>query len=469
MELDKMDENDWKYHGEGNKSLVVSHVQHARVLRLLKYSTEDAENSPKTTDQAFRHIQNIVDYSQNVMKPLLGEKFVHNGEAVKLPLDFVRQLSLKVQQERPESRCDKVMDTLSGCALCLPNLTQLSSCCCCREHRPPLCIEIKPKCGFLPASRHITKDVKRKVCRFCMHQHFKYCDIVWSLAFPCPFGGGECIYSCNDDADVLQDLDELAQHLRPYFLPSGSLLNRQQSSKVVLNELIQVIVSALLSSWDCPRSGHLRNTQLSEGRVTCEASLLHRDLLRNGNHCLPKDCVLDKILGTQMLDNLDIEGLSPLLKRVEQHLQMFPKERCRLQMDGPYNASFLEKVQNCPAEDDGSLEYAVGKVHQYRVAMTAKDCSIMVAIATCGEDDGLEIQTTKPRFTCSVSILDLDPKPYESISHQSRLDSKIVNHYLRRTQPNNQELDNLEELANQSLFLGRDRDGEDCTLVFHPV
>lgn len=27
MELDRMDENDWKYHGEGNKSLVVSHVQ----------------------------------------------------------------------------------------------------------------------------------------------------------------------------------------------------------------------------------------------------------------------------------------------------------------------------------------------------------------------------------------------------------------------------------------------------------
>uniref|UniRef100_A0A4W5L4K8 Uncharacterized protein n=1 Tax=Hucho hucho TaxID=62062 RepID=A0A4W5L4K8_9TELE len=94
--------------------------------------------------------------------------------------------------------------------------------------------------------------------------------------------GGECIYSCNDDADVLQDLDELAQHLRPYFLPSGSLLSRQQSSKVVLNELIQVIVSALLSSWDCPRSGQLRKTHLFEGRVTCEASLMHRDLLRNG-------------------------------------------------------------------------------------------------------------------------------------------------------------------------------------------
>ncbi|XP_064823496.1 inositol-pentakisphosphate 2-kinase [Oncorhynchus masou masou] len=490
MELDKMDENDWKYHGEGNKSLVVSNVQHARVLRLLKYSTEDAENSHKTTEQAFRHIQNIVDYSQNVMKPLLGEKFVHNGEAVKLPLDFVRQLSLKVQRERPESRCDKVMDTFSGCALCLPNLTQLSSCCCCREHRPPLCIEIKPKCGFLPSSRYVTKEIKNLVCRFCMHQHFKLAHGKWKrLSQYCPldlfsgnkqrmslaikhlieepqnnfkiFKGGECIYSCKDDADVLQDLDELAQHLRPYFLPSGSLMNGHQSSKVVLNELIQVIVSALLSSWD-PRKTHL-----SEGRVRCEASLLHRDLLRNTNHSLPKDCVLDKILGTQMLDDLDIEGLNPLFKRVEQHLQDFPKERSSFQIDGPYSHSFLEKIQKCPPEDDGSIEYAVGKVHQYRVAMTAKDCSIMITIATCGEEDGLdqslEIQPSKPRFTYSVSILDLDPKPYESIPHQSRLDSKIVNHYLRSTLPNNQ------ELANQSVFLGWDREGEDCTLVFHPV
>ncbi|CAB1315664.1 unnamed protein product [Coregonus sp. 'balchen'] len=417
MELDKMDENDWKYHGEGNKSLVVSNVQHARVLRLLKYSTEDAENSHKTTEQAFRHIQNIVDYSLNVMKPLLGEKFVHDGEAVKLPLDFVRQLSLKVQQERPESRCDKVMDTFSGCALCLPNLTQLS-CCCSREHRPPLCIEIKPKCGFLPSSRHVTKEIKSKVCRFCMHQHFKLANGKWKrLSRYCP-------------------LDLFSGNKQRMCLAIKHLIEEPQNNF----KIFKVIVSALLSSWEP------RKAQLSEGRVRCP-----------GNHCLPKDCVLDKILGTQMLDSLDIEGLNPLFKRVEQHLQDFPKE----------SQSFLEKVQNCPTEDDGSVEYAVGKVHQYRVAMTAKDCSIMITIATCGEDDGLdqslEIQPTKPRFTYSVSILDLDPKPYESIPHQSRLDSKIVSHYLRSPLPNNQ------ELANQSLFLGRDRDGEDCTLVFHPV
>lgn len=36
--------------------------------------------------------------------------------------------------------------------------------------------------------------------------------------------------------------------------------------------------------------------------------------------------------------------------------------RSRLQIDGPYNESFLEKVKSCPAEDDGSVDYAIGKV-----------------------------------------------------------------------------------------------------------
>ncbi|KAI5607586.1 inositol-pentakisphosphate 2-kinase, partial [Silurus asotus] len=486
MELDKMDENDWKYHGEGNKSLVVSHVQHSRVLRLLKYPSEDAENAHQTTEQAFQHILYIVDYSRNVMKPLLGEKYVHSGEVVKLPLDFVRQLSLKIQQERPELRCDKVMDTISGCGLCLPNLTHLSPC---RfgDCRPPLCVEIKPKCGFLPFSRHVTKECKRKVCRFCMHQHFKLASGKWNRQSRyCPldlfsgskqrmyiairnlleepqnnlkiFKGGELIYSCKDDAKQKPDLNELIQHLWPYFHHS----NGHQLSRTVLSEFIQVICSALLSTGDSNRSGEHRKMQLGESRILCEASPLHRDLLRNGTVGLPKDCVLAKILQAQMLDNLDIEGLYPLYKRVEQYLEEFPKERNRLQIDGPYDASFLEKVKTCPSEDDGSIEYAVAKVHQYRVAMTAKDCSIMITFAPCGEDEKLqphlEIQPTKSRFAFSVSILDLDPKPYESIPHQYKLDSKILNYYLKSTNA-------TQELPPSSLYTER----QDCTLLFHSV
>lgn len=46
-----------------------------------------------------------------------------------------------------------------------------------------------------------------------------------------------------------------------------------------------------------------------------------------GNNSLSKDSVLSRILQVQMLDNLDIEGIYPLYKRVEQYLEEFPKER----------------------------------------------------------------------------------------------------------------------------------------------
>ncbi|KAG2470800.1 IPPK kinase, partial [Polypterus senegalus] len=101
---------------------------------------------------------------------------------------------------------------------------------------------------------------------------------------------------------------------------------------------------------------------------------------------------------------------------------------------------------------DGGFNF---HVHQYRVAMTAKDCSIMIAFSPCAEDElpdsHLVIPSSKSRFTYSVSILDLDPKPYENIPHQYKLDGKIVNYYLKKT-------------------LGKqEHEHEDCTLVLHSV
>ncbi|XP_029907811.1 inositol-pentakisphosphate 2-kinase [Myripristis murdjan] len=476
MELDKMDENDWKYHGEGNKSLVVSHVQHSRVLRLLKYPAEDSENAPQTPDQAFRHIQNIVDFSSSVMRPLLGEKFIHSGEVVRLPLEFVRQLSIKVQHQRPAWRCNKVMDIYSGCALCLPNLTlpSLHQ----STHTPTLCIEIKPKCGFLPSSKHVSKEIKTKVCRFCMHQHYKVASGKWKRSsLYCPldlfsgnrqrmhsaikhlieepqnnfkiFKGGQCIYG---DSDELLDLSSLLQHLRPYFLFGNNRFNSHMTNKAVLNNFIQVLVNVLLSGGRGDGGG--------KGRSFCEASLLSRDRSRHGSQALPSDSVLSRILQTQMLDNLDIEGLYPLYRRVEQHLQDFPKERGRLQVDGPYGEAFLQKLQKCPGEDDGSVEFAVAKVHQYRVAMTAKDCSIMVTLVPSSEEE--EDDEGLPGFSSSVSILDLDPKPFDSVPRQLRLDQKIVSYFLRTAAalPKG-------SVPRRGIYPAVER--EDCTLLFHPV
>lgn len=42
-------------------------------------------------------------------------------------------------------------------------------------------------------------------------------------------------------------------------------------------------------------------------------------------------------------------------------------------MDGPYDEAFLEKIQKCPAEDDGSVEYAVAKVSEIPLRRSLKN------------------------------------------------------------------------------------------------
>ncbi|XP_053157051.1 inositol-pentakisphosphate 2-kinase isoform X2 [Hemicordylus capensis] len=413
-------------------------------------------------------------------------------EVVQLSLDFVKQLCLKIQSERPESRCDKDIDALSGYALCLPNLTRLHFV----EHRPILCIEIKPKCGFLPFSSHISQEIKGTVCRYCMHQHLKVAKGKWKqLSKYCPldlfsgnkqrmhfalrsllqeaqnnlkiFKNGELIYGCKDNEDVLSDLNELARQLKPFFFPSNGLVSGPHCTRTILKELIHVITMTLLSSTDVCKAGDMKIVPSSQGRSYCEASAFSKELVRNGKNKLetsglPRGCLLYKTLQAQMLDMLDIEGVYPLYNRVEQYLEEFPNERSMLQIDGPYNESFYEKLLDLSTEDDGTVAYALTKVQQYRVAMTAKDCSIMIALSPCLQDECLEqrpvIPTSKSRFTFSVSVLDLDLKPYESIHHQYKLDAKIVNYYLKNTQA-----------KDDSVMSNLLKENEDCTLVLHQM
>lgn len=97
METEKMDENEWDYHGEGNKSMIVAHSQRCIVLRFLKF----LPHRNLTADEVYQHLHNILDFGKHVMKQFLGENYVHHGEVVKLPLDFLKHLCLKVQSERP--------------------------------------------------------------------------------------------------------------------------------------------------------------------------------------------------------------------------------------------------------------------------------------------------------------------------------------------------------------------------------
>ncbi|KAM6214680.1 inositol-pentakisphosphate 2-kinase [Rhynchocyon petersi] len=492
MDEGKMDENEWGYHGEGNKSLVVAHVQRCVVLRFLKFHP----NRNKASEEIFQHLQNIVDFTKNVMKEFFGENYVHSGEVVQLPLDFVKQLCLKIQTERPESRCDKDLDTLSGYAMCLPNLTRLQTYHFV-EHRPILCVEIKPKCGFIPFSSDVTYEMKHKVCRYCMHQHLKVATGKWKqISKYCPldlysgnkqrmhfalksllqeaqnnlkiFKNGELIYGGKEARDSVADWSELAHHLKPFFFPSNGLASGPHCTRAVIRELVHVLTRVLLSSADQSWPGTWKAVPAAQGPRACEASPFCKQLLRQGKGTqehsgLPKDCLLYRALQVQMLDTLDIEGLYPLYRRVEQYLQEFPEQRKSLQIDGPYNEAFYQKLLDHPAEDDGTLAYALTKVQQYRVAMTAKDCSIMIALSPCLQDESPGqrpiVPSSKSRLTFSLSVLDLDLKPYESIPHQYTLDGKIVSYYSKAVHAKDA----------TAAAPPRLKGNEDCTLLLHKV
>uniref|UniRef100_A0A8C5K6X4 Inositol-pentakisphosphate 2-kinase n=1 Tax=Jaculus jaculus TaxID=51337 RepID=A0A8C5K6X4_JACJA len=456
MEEGKMGENEWGYHGEGNKSLVVAHAQRCVVLRFLKFPP----NRKNTSEEIFEHL---------IMFTV--------GKLFSCLLEFVKQLCLKIQSERPESHCDKDLDTLSGYAMCLPNLTRVQTYHF-AEHQPILCVEIKPKCGFIPFSGDVTHEMKYGVCRYCMHQHLKkiskYCPLylysgnkqrmhfaLKSLLQETQnklriFKNGELVYGCGDARSPVADLKDLAHHLKPFCFPSNGLASGPQCTRAVIRELVHVITWVLLSSSEKGRAGTLR-PRLRGPRV-CEDSPFSRSRNRQGKNTsehsgLPKGCLLYKTLQVQMLDLLDIEGLHPLYTRVEQYLEAFPEERKTLQIDGLYNEVFHQKLLDLSTEDDRTVAFALTKVRQYREAMTAKDCSSMTALSPCPQDASSD---QRPVVPSSRSHLDL--KPYESIPHQHKLDSKIVICYSKTVHAE-------DNAVRATQFKERD----DCTLVLQKV
>lgn len=144
-------------------------------------------------------------YEESVLRQLLGAQFIHTGLPCKLSTDFAAALSAQLQSTDGSLSCkawllpdytvfrhcadSKWLDTESSAA----GLEGRTTCTVRRAERnhgaggestgmhsaSTLCVEIKPKCGFLPTSTLIRPEhgIKHRVPRFQLHQRLKLAEV----------------------------------------------------------------------------------------------------------------------------------------------------------------------------------------------------------------------------------------------------------------------------------------------------
>ena len=162
--------------------------------------------------------------------------------------------------------------------------------------------------------------------------------------------------------------------------------------------------------------------------------------------------VLQQLLLVQKLNNIDVEGVYPLYKKVMSHFECNPGLRESLGIDGPYSlplwntvASSLvsnnsrssddAQILNADLNDENNLNDAVLKICQFAAANTANDCSVMIAFQKSLKK---EITCMLPaiEMTCgdvyhyNIDLVDLDPKEFDRVVKYLKDTKSTVENFL---------------------------------------
>ncbi|XP_019626203.1 PREDICTED: inositol-pentakisphosphate 2-kinase-like [Branchiostoma belcheri] len=460
--------NSWVYRGEGNRCLAVGNSFSNEVYLLTKL--RDKVSSHEVCADVKRSVQNEVDFGRCVLRPLIGEKYVPVGKVVCVSKDFLSQIEEKMRKHRSSRRLLEKLDP-AGFAVCLPDACSLPKVVGSYGHGPVVCVEVKPKTGFLPRSSTIPvahHKIRQSVCRYCMQQCLKlhqgkiqersqYCPLDLFSGTACRmdlaikalvrnpqnnfkvFRDGHVIYS-GDTENHQQPLQDCLTALftgndkdSKYALPGD--LGTQKIDGLVdrFSELLrQMLVHPLDESESC-----YGNTTPSTTPECCTES---RAKLQQGDSQLGlvPGSVLYNILHAQQLDVLDIEGIYPLYQRLVAHLDAHPEDWDTWCLKGPYdNTQWTVNhnvVKKC-IENIDSIESVVALVKAFLVSLTAKDGSVMVAMQRVenGADVTLPVvtDTVGNKYMFNIQVVDTKPKPLHRIQKYFSLNKDIVQAYIQ--------------------------------------
>ncbi|KAK3579355.1 hypothetical protein CHS0354_029650 [Potamilus streckersoni] len=474
----------WMFRGEGNCSLVLANCEEKSVYRFPKKNHWGKEKSPDAQSKAERihmELQSVVDYMTNIMQPLLGSNYVVLPVLVAIPDGLSEEAEREVINSRPAHRKGKevqsyTVEPVSKSALILPDLSYVIG----YEVSPTtgatISVEIKPKKAFMHSSESFiqTKNLERfQVCKFCMHQRLKAKEGQWpKTSRYCPldlFSGDieRMRHSLLALADTPQNNFRICLNgeevhgawrkqdfnivLETLFGPGTNGHNNGNSRPKNL-QLLDLIIEALLSVPHGSESNDGRSdvplvefpAQYCQNSSYVQQQQKHQLHGQNGKKfTLVKGCVLERVLSVQRMDDLDIHGVFPIYQKLEEHLQHHSEESSSWCLDGPYEyESWLGPCEkcgvqtcssNCSLEKQDPIAEAVNKVKRFLISKTMQDCSIMVALQRVSEKtSGKYSYLTDPQgrlYQFSVSIIDLDPKPFNKILTYYRQDARISKAY----------------------------------------
>lgn len=347
-------------------------------------------------------------FDEVVVSRLIGHKYLQAKALIRVDPSFLQKLNCASLPERPSARLHKHIDLDMEYATLTRNLLYMEG------SDATFSVEIKPKWGFLPTSPYLHgESIKRRVCRFCMHQRLKCVDALHTRSKYCPL----LLYS----ADV-KDKFVAVQQL--FETPGNNLRCFIDGREVEPNFALDA-VTRRFASYD---------HSLLPKMV---ASVLFSDGILNLLQRLQQD-----------FDRYDIEGVHHVLKSMDastvreasgdEWWQLVENYLIGLRLDPTRSLTSL------------TLSEKLEVLHSYLISATFKDCSLLISFASnAREDESSRFQTFtlapqlvpkhdplhQPRVAYQLGVVDLDHKPITKLPTYIQLDQAITATFLTQLLP----------------------------------
>ncbi|ORX73931.1 hypothetical protein DL89DRAFT_263942, partial [Linderina pennispora] len=346
------------------------------LLRLTKSPVGKCTDMPE--HQQLHYKQDSIGYTRQVIGSLIGSEYILPQRLVSVTKEFITALGGLAEDSRPSHRKHRQIDAGQRIAVVTPNMIGPGI----------LTVEVKPKWGYLPDAEQISAatQVKRTVCRYCMHQRLKHTERISGF---CPLD----LYS-TDQQRVLQALRHLAES------PQNNL---------------RVFADG-------------RQIELSNGK-TVDWKKTSKEIARVLEH---EGLLLRLKQLQQRLDRFDIEGVFPMYQRA--------------QSDGifvsgqPDIGDWVEAERRFLARADADVCSDKQAVLEFLLATTLKDISVLIQLASSDAAADQPGAGAVPWKTASVAgqhvryrmvIIDADPKKLSKLPDYLAKDQEIVLNYLQ--------------------------------------